>query len=126
MAAAAAIVLADHVPTNHTFNPIETGKTSLFETREMAIPAAEKQLILQLSRASSARHTDRITERLNIPFMQTVDGVNSVRSTARVETTIVIPDDCSSDERALVQRLYENMAVNPVVRLYVTTREQVW
>lgn len=126
MGQAAPIVLADNVPTNHTFNPVTTGPTSMLETSEMAIAAAEKQLIAGLSRATSTRPTDRVTQRLNIPFMQTVDGVNSVRSTARVDVTVVVPVDCTAAERLVIAHLYKNMAANAVMMAYITTRDQMY
>lgn len=126
MGTPAAITLADNVPTNHVFNPIVSGPKALLETSEMAIPAAEKQLILQMSRASVTRLTDRVVNRLNIPFQQLSDGVYSVRSTARVDVSIVVPADCSSAERLIIAYLYKNMAANSVVQAYITTRDSMW
>lgn len=126
MPAAASITLADNVPANHVFNPISIGKTGLFETTEMSIGAAERQLILELSRASSSRVTDHVIVRLNFPFTQTVEGTVSVRDTARFEAKFVLPSSMSSTERLLVATVVANAFDNAVIKGYVTNREPVW
>lgn len=127
MPSASTITVADQVPTNHVFNPITTAPGSaLLETREATTTAGEKQLILQLDRASAKRATDRVTIRLNLPFEQTVDGVTSVRSIARLDCVVIVPSDTTSTERALVAALVKNTLANAVVQGYITTRDPLY
>lgn len=127
MPAAANIVLADHVPANHTFKPIsQSGNAFLHETSEMTIGGAERTLILELSRQSSTRATDRVTVRLNVPFEQTVDGVTSVRSTARFIGEVVMPSDMTATERSLFAALVKNALAHATVQGYMTNREPVY
>lgn len=127
MAAAANIVLADHVPANHTFLPIDIkASLSLYETSEASIGAAEKQLLLGIDRASSKRATDRVAVRLNVPFEQTVEGTVSVRDTARFIGEWILPASMTPTERSLFQKLAQNAVAHAVAALLITNREAPW
>lgn len=126
MPQAAAVVLADNVPTNHTFNPIVTGGKAVFETSEMHIGAAEKQMIWTLDRASARRPTDRVSARLNVPFEQVVEGTYSVRSIARHIGETVVPSDCTSTERTMLAYLVGAMWTNAILRGYTSSRDPVY
>lgn len=127
MPAPANITLADHVPTNHVFKPIaHSGDNMIHETVEMTIGAAERQLILGLSRANGSRATDHVVVRLNCPFEQTIDGTVSVRDVARFEAKFILPSSMTTTERTMFQKLVANAFDNSVIIGYVTNREPVY
>lgn len=117
---AANIVIADNVPTNHTFTPLSVtlGMTQ-YIAREGNTAMGNPTLSAGLSLATSKRATNRIQFRLNLPREAAVDGVYSLRSTARYVGEIILPDDFTSAERAMFAALVANFHDNALLKGYV-------
>lgn len=128
MPSAANIVLADSVPANHTFNPVEVDPAdSLFLVRDISITSAgNESLRLNFSRATSGRPTNRVQVRLDIPYEQTVDGVTTVYDIFRFAGTFTLPETMTSLNRANAMALVQNALANSVVAGYVEDLEPVW
>lgn len=128
MAAASNIVLADSVPANHTFEPIEVDPANaLFLQRATAATSAGfEALRLTFSRSSSGRPTNRIGIRLDVPYEQTVDGVTTVYDTARMQTTITCPEKMTAQQRLDFATLIQSAMAHATVKAYTSTLSPVW
>jgi len=127
MPTAAAIVLADATPSNHTFSPLKvTVESSLLVSREGTTSAGNPTLIIGLSQAHVNRATNKVSVRLNQPIEQTVDGVVSVRSTPRFEGVFTLPDDMTEAERTDFAALVESAVSDSVVQGYVTALDPMY
>lgn len=128
MPAASTISINDATPTAHAFVPVQVSPSlSLFRnTADAAISASAEQVGLSISRASSARSTDKVKVTLSIPHEQTIDGAVVVRSTARMNAEFILPDDMTSTERADFAALVANALDHADVKGYLTDLEPVW
>lgn len=91
MTTLANIVLADSVPANHTFVPVEGGgRLSRWVDRDSITSAGSKQLKASISESSSGRPTNRVLLSLEVPREQTVDGVTTVYATDRVNMEFIM------------------------------------
>lgn len=128
MPAAANIVIADSVPANHTFEPVEISPSnSLFLERTIPSTAAGFEgLRLQFTRSASGRPTDRVGVRLDVPIEQTIDGIVSVHSVARFSGTITLPDSMSGTQRLNFATMLQNIFANSVVKGYVSNLAPVY
>lgn len=119
MPAAANIVLADATPANHTFAPVSVSDgVAVHEDRDSTTSAGWKTLYLKLKRAVSGRATNRVEVRLNVPYEQTIEGVVSIRSTARHVGETILPDDMTASERNHFATLLANAYANAVIKGY--------
>lgn len=128
MPSAANIVLADSVPANHTYNPIE-GDSSDFLLLERGVSttsAGNASLRLNFSRATSGRPTNRVQIRMDFPYEQTVDGVTKVYDVARFQGIFTLPETMTDLQRANVYALVKNAFANAVVTGYVEDLEPIW
>lgn len=114
MPAATQISVNDATPTAHLFDPV--GKTTngavLYVNQTDADTSAGAESIsLSLSRANANRSTNRVKITFAMPFEQTVDGAVEVRSIARANVDLILPDDMTASERedfaALVSNLFD-------------------
>lgn len=71
-----------------------------FTERSAAVSAGFPRLSVQYSPASSKRATNRIDLGLDLPVLQTVNGVSSVAYVGRFKGYFVIPDTMTAAERA--------------------------
>lgn len=127
MPTASNIVIADSVPANHTFNPIEVtpGNSLFLERTTPSTSAGAWGLRLTFSRGNDGRPTDRVGVRLDIPYEQTVDGVVQVYDTARFSGTFTLPQTMTGLQRADFMALIQNALNHADVKGYVTNLEPV-
>lgn len=128
MPAASNIVLADSIPANHTFSPAEIDSANaLFTEKTLSLTSAGQEgLRLKFSRGNSGRPTDRLEFRLDLPYEQTVDGVTTVYDTARMVTTITIPQTATVTQRANFMALIQALFNHTVIEGYIEDLEPVW
>jgi len=128
MPSAANIVLADSVPVNHTYEPVEIDPAnSLFLERTLPDTSAGfEALRLGFARSTPGRPTNRVSMRLDIPYEQVVDGVTVVHSIARYNGTITLPDTMSATDRLNFATLIQNLHANSVVKGYTSTLAPVY
>lgn len=121
MPAAANIVLADNTPANHTYEPIEVDPAnSLWLERTLSTTSAGAEALrITFSRSSSARPTNRIGLRLDLPYEQTVDGVTTVYDTFRFSATFTMPETMTGAQRDHAGVLCKNLLANAVVQGYI-------
>lgn len=122
MASAAAIVLADSTPTNHTFSPMQASpELTVHVENGVAVTApGAMSLTSSFSMASAKRPTDRIQFRVNYPVEQTLEGVTTVAYTARAIVDVVIPPQMTNTERLHLGAFVKNMMANSVIQGYFT------
>lgn len=117
MPAASNISINDATPAAHVYTPtsISPQLSTYRNVADATISAGEESLSLSLSRASANRATNRVKITLAVPHEQTVDSVVSVRSTARMNCEIILPDDMTQTERddfaALVSNAFDHADV---------------
>lgn len=122
MASAAAIVLADSTPTDHTFSPMQASPelTVHVENGVSVTAPGAKSLTSSFSMASAKRPTDRIQFRINYPVEQTVDGITSVAFVARAIVDVVIPPQMTNTDRLHLGAFLKNLMANTVMQGYFT------
>lgn len=124
MPSTASLTIADSVPANHVYEPVQvTPAKALFLNKATSIPASNEQVVLGFNIATAARATDKVFTNLFMPFEKTVDGEILVRSTARFFGQWVTPADMSDQERADFVALVQNMIGHASVAGYVTDRD---
>jgi hypothetical protein len=128
MPAATTISINDANPTAHVYVPVtsEGGLSIYRNVADATISAAEEQIGLSLSRASSARTTDKAKFTLSVPHEQTVDGAVVVRDVARADVTVTLPNTMTSGERADFAALLQNLLADSVVEDYITDLIPTW
>lgn len=128
MGTATTIVLADSVPVNHNFDPVEvTPENSLFLERTTPNTSGGFWgLRMGFSRANSGRPTDRVSVRLDVPYEQLVDGVYNVIDTARFSATFTLPTSMTSLNRADFMALVQSALNHADVSAYVEDLEPVF
>lgn len=92
---------------------------SAFTERTAAASAGFVRLSVGLSPASAKRSTNRIPVRLDLPVLQTVNGVNSVAYTGRFNGEFVIPDVMTAAERADLHAYVANALDNALVKAVI-------
>lgn len=127
MPVASAITLADAVPANHVYSPVQvsTGRALLLN-KATTIPASNEQLVLGFDLASARRPTDRILTQLAQPLEKTVDGTVVVRSTPRFVGDWVLPSDMTDAERNNFWTLVKNFIAHAMVQSYVRSRDPMY
>lgn len=123
MSTIANIVVADATPTNHTFYPIRSGMDSQWITHEGANALVQSKLQVTTSLASATRATDKFKLNFAFPYPKTVDGVITVRSTPRVITDVIIPDDMTAAERLQFWTMYRNSVAASLIAALMTDRD---
>nr|UUW21387.1 MAG: hypothetical protein [Sanya fiers-like virus 43] len=88
-------------PVAKTFSPERVSPDlSTFTERTAASSAGFIRLGIGYSPASSKRATNRIDISLDLPVLQTVNGISSVAYVGRFKGYFVIPDTMTAAERA--------------------------
>lgn len=128
MPAASTIVLNDGT-NDRNFVPVAvSAEKSVFTSRHGATSAGCPVMVLGFDGAKPSRLTNKVQIRLNVPkeYLDSDTGLYLVKSTARVNTEVVIPDDWTADERAAFWNLYQGASANAVVSGYVDSLEPTW
>ena len=88
-------------PVAKTFSPERvTPELTTFTERTASSSAGFARLGIGFSPASSKRATNRIDISLDLPVLQTVNGVSSVAYVGRFKGYFVVPDVMTASERA--------------------------
>lgn len=128
MPAASTIVLNDGT-NNRDFVPVAvSAEKSVFTSRHATTSAGCPVLVLGFDGAKPNRETNKCSIRYNQPkeYTDSDTGLTLVKSTARVDTTIILPDDWSTAERTAFWNTYQAAIANAVVSGYVDSLEPVW
>jgi hypothetical protein len=126
MTTAANLVLADSVPANHTFVPIEAGiKLARWVDRDGTTSAGSKQAKATLSESSKGRPTNRVLISMEVPREQTVDGVTTVYATDRFNGEFILHETDTTLMRTDLHSLVISLLNHADVKKYVTTLEPV-
>lgn len=124
MTTIANLVLADSVPANHTFVPVESGlKLSRWVDRDGITSAGSKVAKASLSESSKARETNRVLLSLEIPREQTADGVTTVYATDRVNMEFILHETDTVLMRTNVHALASSMLNHADIKKYITILE---
>lgn len=107
-------------PVAKTFSPERIAPESAsFTERSAGSSAGFVRLAIGLSPASSKRVTNRIDVSLDLPVLQTVNGVSSVAYVGRFKGYYVVPDVMTSAERADLAAYVANALDIPQIRAVV-------
>lgn len=107
-------------PVAKTFSPERVApELSTFTERSAASSAGFVRLGIQFSPASSKRATNRIDLSLDLPILQTVNGVSSVAYVGRFKGYFVVPDVMTAAERADLAAFVANALDNAQVRAVI-------
>jgi hypothetical protein len=88
-------------PVAKSFSPERVApEQSVFTERSAAVSAGFHKLAVRFSAASSKRSTNRVDVDVDLPVLQTINGVNSVAYVVRFKGYFVIPDTMTATERA--------------------------
>ena len=88
-------------PVAKSFSPERVAPdASTFTERTSGISAGFTRLTIRHSPASSKRATNRVDVELDLPVLQTVNGVSTVAYVGRFKGYFVIPDTMTAAERA--------------------------
>lgn len=123
MSTIANLTVADNVPANHVFYPIQSGPRSLWITHEAANALTQASFLVDTSLATPARATDKVKMNLAWPFAQTVDGAVFARSIARRFSDWVLPADMTTAERLLFVAISMNIEASALVKAILTDRD---
>ena len=103
-----------------TFSPERVApELSTFTERSATSSAGFARLGIQFSPASSKRATNRIDLSLDLPILQTVNGVSSVAYVGRFKGYFVVPDVMTAAERADLAAYVANALNNTQVRAVI-------
>lgn len=129
MPSATQISVNDATPTAHLFDPVgktPSGAVLYFNNTDASTSATAEGVTLSMSRASGTRTTNRIKISLAIPYAQTVDGAVEVRSTARMNVDVILPDDMTVAEREDFAALASNLLDATDVKNHIEDLVPVW
>lgn len=96
-----------------------TPELSTFTERSAASSAGFVRLGVGFSPASSKRNTNRVDITLDLPVLQTVNGVSTVAYVGRFKGYFVVPDVMTATERADLAAFVANALDNAQVRAVV-------
>ena len=107
-------------PVAKTFSPERvTPELTTFTERSATSSAGFVRLGMAFSPASSKRATNRIDVSLDLPILQTVNGVSTVAYVGRFKGYFVIPDVMTASERADLAAFVANALDNTQVRAVI-------
>lgn len=107
-------------PAAKTFSPERVApELSTFTERSASASAGYVRLGVAFSPASSKRATNRVDISLDLPVLQTVNGVSSVAYVGRFKGYFVVPDVMTSAERANLVAFVANALDNAQVRAVI-------
>lgn len=127
MPAISTIVLADNVPSNHTFNPISASVgLSRWMTSAAATFAGNETIDIKMSPSSRTRNTTRVTVLFSDPVEVTESGIVVVNDTLRANLEVVIPDGVAATRALAFYTKLKNLAAHATVQSYIADRIPVY
>jgi len=127
MPSAAQLVIADQVPTNHNFDPVEAAmvKTTWVNT-EATTSLGRMTVSAGISLATAKRPTNRVTVRVAKPFEYTADGIVLIRDTARYNGEFVLPSAMSATEMLYFEAICRNFTGHATIKAMINALTAVW
>lgn len=96
-------------PVAKSFAPERIGsELSTFTERSAAVSAGFTRLAVGYSPASTKRPTNRVDVSVDLPALQTVNGVSTVAYVGRFKGYFVLPDTMTAAERADLRAFVAN------------------
>jgi hypothetical protein len=92
---------------------------SVFTERSAAVSAGFYKLGIVFSAASAKRPTNRVDMSLDLPVLNTVNGISTVAYVGRFKGYFVIPDTMTALERADLHAFVANALDNAMVKAVV-------
>lgn len=92
---------------------------SIFTERSAAVSAGFTKLSVGYSAASSKRPTTRVDVSLDLPVLQTINGISTVAYVGRFKGYFVVPDTMTAGERANLIAFTANALDNTQLRAVV-------
>lgn len=107
-------------PVAKSFSPERVApEASVFTERSTGISAGFPRLSIAYSPASAKRATNRVDLSLDLPVLQTVNGVSTVAYVGRFKGYFVVPDVMTAAERADLAALVANALDNTQIRAVI-------
>lgn len=104
-------------PVAKSFAPEQVSpQLSTFTERTAASSAGFLRLGVSLSPANGKRATNRVSLDLDMPILQTINGINTVAYVGRFKGYFVIPDAMTALERADLAAFVANALDNTQIR----------
>lgn len=114
-------------PVATDFEPVSIMPSkSILANRNTEGSAGFRQMTLGFSPASARRKTNRVTFHLDIPCVDTVDGVESVRCVMRGHLDVVIPDEATSGERSDLAAFLANGLAHSTIEGYIKSLDPMY
>lgn len=129
MPAATQISINDATPTAHLFDPVgktPSGSVLYVNNTDASTSATAENMSLALFRANGQRSINRVKINFSVPYAQTVDGAVEVRSTARANIDVIIPDDATASEREDFMAMLSNLFDATDVKNHVEDLTPTW
>lgn len=129
MPAAAAITVNDGAatPVAVTFSPESvSGGSVTFRDDRSGISVLMPRITESLSLASSNRPTNRVAFKVVLPVSKTVDGVVVLDYILRAETSFVLPDRCTEQNRKDLLAFFSNALDDALVKAPILDVEPIW
>lgn len=107
-------------PVAKSFAPEQVAPgLSTFTERSATSSSGFIRLGVGLSTAKANRPTNRVDIALDLPILQSVNGVNSTAYTGRFKGTFVLPDQMTAAERADLAAFVANALDNAQIRAVI-------
>lgn len=107
-------------PVATNFDPVSIMPSkSILANRNTEGSAGFRQMILGFSPSSSKRKTNRVSFHLDLPCVDVVDGVESVRCVNRAHLDVVIADESTGAERDDVAAFIANALSHATIQGYI-------
>lgn len=107
-------------PVAKSFAPERVApENSTFTERTAPVSAGFPRLSVAFSPASAKRNTNRVDVSLDLPVLQTINGVSSVAYVGRFKGYFVIPDTMTALERADLRAFVANALDNSQIQAMI-------
>lgn len=128
MATAAPLVLADGVPVNRTYQPLQVSSSdSIFVDKTTYTTLGQQSTVQILWKGyTEKRATDRVEANMALPKVVTTGTETKVTSIGRVMITYIIPIDFNDVDRGNLAALGKALAADSVVLGLVRDRNTIY
>jgi hypothetical protein len=95
----APVVVDNFSAVAKTFTPVVvSGETVIFEDLTAATVAARNRMVTRPGRHTATRSTDKPSFGVEVPVVRSIDGVNTVIGTIRINADAIYPIDATDSE----------------------------
>lgn len=114
-------------PVEVTFRPESiSGGSATFRDARTGVSVLMPRIIVQFSVATANRPSNRITYRVNYPVKKTVDGVDVLDKVLRSETTFILPDGATTQNRKDLLAFHVNALNESLLKTVVEDAEPIF